>query len=131
MENELRIIAGLNAEQISERAAAVAFELGYWQHVLDDASTVNDGVLTATTAALDATVAALTLMPLIAPEQLPLIQVIVDHQRVALTALKSITDASGATVDLAAGRLEALKPVGRTLRQAAGLDPDGEGGPGA
>jgi hypothetical protein len=124
MENELRIIAGLTAEQVAERASALALEVTYWQHVLDDATAVNDAVLTTATALLESTASVLILMAVAEPSALPLVQSIVDQNRAALDAVKSISDTLSRTIDLADGRQKSLEPVGRALRRAAGLEVD-------
>jgi hypothetical protein len=131
MENELRIIAGLEPEQLAERASALALEMDYWQQVLGDASKVNDAVLDGTNAVLEATAAALALMLMHTPDQLPLVEAIMQQHRLAITALKAISEALGETVDLAAGRQAALMPVVATLRRAAGLDTYSGDEPGA
>jgi hypothetical protein len=131
MENELHIIAGLTPEQIAERATAVVLELDYWQQILNDCETVNDAVLAATNASLEATAGALVLLQLLPAEQVPLVGAIVEQQRLGMNALLEISNALGGTLELAAGRHAALRPVGTALRRAAGLDDDDETGPAA
>ena len=126
MENELRMIEQLEPEQVIERAKAVMLEIDYWRHVLDDSAKVNDGVLAATSAVLEALAPALVLLSLLPPERQQLIAAIVEQLRVAVEQLKAIGDANGDTVDLADGRCKALEPVGAAMRRAAGLDPDGD-----
>jgi hypothetical protein len=122
MENDVRIIEALSHEQVVERAQAVVLELEYWQHILDDCATVNDALLEATDAVLDATSSTVMLTVTATPEQLVICGELMPQLRRALDAVRTIADAQRATVDLAAGRKQALEPVGTALRRAAGLE---------
>lgn len=130
MEDALRIIEQLEPEQIVERAKSLQLEVDYWRQVLDDCSAVNEQLCAATVATLESTSAALTLLPLTQPAALPLIESIVEQQRVAVNALKQIAATLDGTLDLANGRMRALEPVSDALCRAAGVDPADSGGDG-
>lgn len=124
MEGDLDVIRNLSGDQVVERAKALLLEVEYWRQVLADCTKVGGSLLDGSHAVVEATVAALTLTPLVDPLHLPLVASIVEQQRKALDALKAIGDTLDGTIDLADGRQKALEPVGRELRRAAGLDDD-------
>lgn len=123
MTDELSIIAGLSPEQVVERAKACQLEIEYWQHVLADGAAVNDAVHVGVTALLDATAAALKLVPTLEPEQLPPASTIIEQVRAAMLALKRVVDALDGTLEIADGRRKALEPIAAALLRAAGVEP--------
>lgn len=122
MFDALSIIEGLSPEQVLERAKACQLEVAYWQHIIADCSTVNGAVHVGVTALLDATAAALTLVPMLEPAQLPIASTIIEQVRVAMGSLKEVVDALDGTLELADGRRKALEPVKAALLRAAGVE---------
>jgi hypothetical protein len=126
MENELRIIAGLDREQLVERASALQLEVEYWQLVLDDRAKVNTALRDGTRATMDATASAICLATLVHPSQLSIVETLIEQLRRAVDALSAVADAEASTLELAVGRKTALAPIGLAIRRAAGLEPDGD-----
>jgi hypothetical protein len=124
VDGDVDIIRSLSGEQVAERAKALLLEAEYWQQVLADCTRVNDGVLEASRAVIETASTCLPLLRLVDPTALPLVEAIVEQQRLALTALKAIAETLDGTIELADGRYKALEPVASELRQAAGLEPD-------
>jgi hypothetical protein len=124
MENELRIIAGLEPAQLAERAGALMLEVEYWQHVLEDRAKVNTAVRDGTAAVLDATSTAIVLAMLVEPAQVSFVETLLEQLRRAVDALAAVADAEGSTLELAVGRKKALEPVARELQRAAGIEVD-------
>lgn len=126
MENELRIIAGLDRDQLVERAEALKLEVEYWQLVLDDRAKVNTALHEGTLATLDSVQSAVTLASLVDPTMLSFVETLLEQLRRAVDALHEIADAEASTLALAVGRKKALEPIGLAVRRAAGLEPDAD-----
>lgn len=124
MPDDYGAIDGLSGEQLVERAQALAFEVEYWQHVLDDGAKINDGVLAASNAVLEATSTALGLTLSVPAPSVPSIEKIVTEHRRALEALRSIGEALDGVLTLADGRRKALEPIVGAIKRAAGVEPD-------
>jgi len=117
-------IEGLSGDQLVERAKALAFETDYWQQVLDDGAKINDGVLAASNAVLEATSTAISLTLSVPAATVPSLEAIVTEHRRALEALRSIGDALDGMLAIADGRRKELEPQVAAIRRAAGLEPD-------
>ena len=124
MPDDYDAIEGLSGEQLVERAQALAFEAEYWQHVLDDGAKINDGVLAASNAVLEATSTAISLTLSVPAPSVPAIETIVTEHRRALEALRSIGYALDGVLTLADGRRKALEPIVAAIKRAAGVEPD-------
>lgn len=118
-------IEGLSGDQLAERAKALLLEAEYWQLVLDDCGTINDAVLASTTAVIDSTSAAIGVVALVGPHNLPAIESVLGGNRAALDSLRTIGESLERVLELAEGRAKALAPVVAAVRAAAGLD-DGD-----
>lgn len=125
MDDDTRIVSGLSPEQMIERAQSLTLECAYWQHVLEDAETINAGARDATLAVLDAVKAALAIVAHATPEQLPHVEAIIEQCRKAVDGLQVATNGLGGIIELAAGRQAALEPIAVALRRSAGVEADG------
>ena len=126
MTDELEVIAGLEPEQVVERAKALALEVEYWRQILDDAQAISGAVRDAAEVLLNSTATALALLPIIGESGLELAESTVAGNRQALAALKVVSVRLDGMLELADGRTKVLAPVGDALLRAAGVEPGDE-----
>lgn len=125
MEDTRNIVAGLSPEQVLERAQALQFELDYWQRVAADCATITAALRDATMAVLDSTADLLGLLPLADAAGVSACESAIRDNRESVAAIEVAANAVNGIVELADGRMTALRPVVDAILLAAGVDPDG------
>ena len=126
MTDELEVIAGLEPEQIVERAKALVLEAEYWRHVLGDCRTGAAALRGVVGAIINSTTSALALVLQLEPGLLVHAESVVAHNRRAMDEVEKVIDVLDGIVTLSDGRAKALAPVGDALRRAAGVEPGAE-----
>jgi len=124
MPDDHEAIEGLSGDQLAERAKALLLEAEYWQLVLDDCRSINDGLLEVSTQVIESTSALILIVGAVGPDQVALVDPVLRANRAAQDGLLTVAAGLERVLELAEGRAKAIEPVIAALRSAAGVNDD-------